>query len=214
MELDRRNFTFGAAAAAALSGGIAGASRPAFAALDEDELMQAGPLGEMALGAEDAPVRMIEYASMTCPHCAAFHIMTWPAIKEKYVETGVVRFIFREFPFDDAALVAFMVARCAGDKKYFGMVDVLFEQQQVWLDRSRNILDELFKIARLAGFSQDSFQECIRNEDIARGVRAVKDRASLEFGVRSTPTFFINGERVEGNLPIAKFDEIIGNIVG
>jgi protein-disulfide isomerase len=199
---------------AAASTGLFAPARPAFAALDAEELLKPGPLEEMSMGAQDAPVAIIEYASLTCPHCAAFHADTLPALKEKYVDTGKARFIFREFPFDDAALVAFMLARCAGPNRYFAMVDVLFAQQAIWTAQNRNVLDELFKIARLAGFTETTFRECIANEEIAKGVREVKDRAALEFGVRSTPTFFINGEQLNGNQPIERFDEVIASVSG
>lgn len=188
--------------------------RPASAALDEDELLQPGSLGEMFIGPEDAPVTIIEYASMTCPHCAAFHADTFPVLKERHIDTGNARLLFREFPFDDAALVAFMLARCAGPDRYFAMIDVLFEQQRVWTSPDNNVLNELFKIARLAGFTESTFRECIANEEVAAGVREVKDRGALEFGVRSTPTFFINGERLDGNYGIDAFDDLIDDIIG
>src|SRR6202008_1998594 len=106
-------------------------------------------LGERALGQAAAPVTIIEYASATCPHCAHFQKDTFPALKRDYIDTGKVRFIFREFPFDDLALAAFMLARCAPEDKYFALIDVLFEQQEKWV--KDNPRDELFKIAQLAG---------------------------------------------------------------
>jgi len=214
MRLNRRNFATGTAAltVGATVLGKSGFVLDARAAVDNDELMKPGPLGEVFVGPEDAPVTIIEYASMTCPHCANFHKGTYKLLKEKYIDTGKARLIFREFPFDDLALAAFMLARCAGDDKYFGMIDVLSEKQAVWTSRDNNPADELFKIARLAGFTQESFNACLQNKEIAAGVHAVKDRASLKFGVRSTPTFFINGEQLDGNHSIEKFEEMINSL--
>ena len=209
MKLDRRKFAQMLAVAGAAT---AAWPQAAFAGVDVEELMKPGPLGEMFVGPEDAPVTIVEYASMTCPHCAAFHTDTLPKLKEKYIDTGKARLVFREFPFDDRALAAFMLARCAGEGKYFPMIDVLFEQQSVWAT-SDQPAKELFKISRLAGFTEETFNACLTNEEVAKGVHAVKDRAALEFGVRSTPTFFINGEELKGAQSIEKFDEMINNLI-
>lgn len=201
--------TASALGAAALGIGLTG---HAHAAADQDELNKPGPLGEKFVGDENAPVTIIEYASMTCPHCASFHLQTYPKLKEQYLDTGKAKLLFREFPFDDRALAAFMLARCAADDKYFPMIDVLFEQQAVWA-QSNQPAQELFKIARLAGFTQETFNACLQNKDVAAGIHAVKDRAALEFGVRSTPTFFINGEEVAGAQSIEKFQELIDPLI-
>lgn len=209
MKLDRRKFS----QLLAVAGGAAAAwPGTAFAGVDVEELMKPGPLGERFVGSEDAPVTIVEYASMTCPHCASFHVQTYPKLKEKYIDTGKARLVFREFPFDDRALAAFMLARCAGEDKYFAMIDVLFEQQSVWAT-SDQPAKELFKISRLAGFTEETFNACLTNEEVAKGVHAVKDRAALEFGVRSTPTFFINGEELKGAQSIEKFGEMIDNLI-
>lgn len=215
MRLNRRKFATGTAALTVCGAvlGISGFVLDARAAVDNDELMKPGPLGDRSVGPDDAPVTIIEYASMTCPHCASFHKGTYRQLKEKFIDTGKARLIFREFPFDDLALAAFMLARCAGEDKYFAMIDILFEKQAVWTSRDNNPADELFKIARLAGFTEESFNACLQNKDIAAGVHAVKDRASLKFGVRSTPTFFINGEQLDGNHSIEKFEELINGIL-
>ena len=213
MRLNRRIFTqsmtASALGAAALGVGL---TSHAHAAADQEELNKPGPLGEKFVGDENAPVTIIEYASMTCPHCASFHIKTYPKLKEQYLDTGKAKLLFREFPFDDRALAAFMLARCAADDKYFAMIDVLFEQQAVWA-QSNQPAQELFKIARLAGFTQETFNACLQNKDVAAGIHAVKDRAALEFGVRSTPTFFINGEEVAGSQSIEKFQELIDPLI-
>lgn len=185
------------------------ATVPAWAqSVDEDKLMKPGPLGEMVLGDEKAPVTIIEYASATCPHCANFHKGTYKELKKKYIESGKVRFVFREFPFDNASLAAFMIARCAPKDKYFPMIDILFQEQQKWASRGADVRGELFKIARLAGFTQESFDKCLTNEEVAKGVIAVRD-VGMELGVSSTPTFFVNGVQMKGNSNMAQFDAMI-----
>ena len=128
MKITRRDFALGASALA-LSVALGGLANTALVAPAHAQalLMQPGPLGDMALGDEKAPVTIIEYASMTCPHCAAFHATTYPELKKRYIDTGKVRFIFREFPLDQLALAAFVLARCAGPDKYFPMIETLFQ---------------------------------------------------------------------------------------
>lgn len=137
--------------ALALAGAATGAARAQ--TVDVAELMKPGPLGDKSLGNEKAPVTIIEYASMTCSHCANFHATVYPVLKKKYIDTGKVRFIFREFPLDAVATAAFMLARCAPPDKYFAMIDVLFEQQKNWAFTKENAKG-LLAIAKQAGFSQ------------------------------------------------------------
>ena len=175
------------------------------------KLMEAGPLPEKALGKEDAPVTIVEYASMTCPHCAHFHETTLPELKKKYIDTGKARLVFREFPFDPRAEAGFMLARCSNDN-YFAMVEVLFKQQQTWatVDDAKAAL---LQIAKLAGFSQESFEACLTNQKLLEDVRAVSQRGSKDFGVDSTPTFFINGNRYPGALSIEQMSAIIDGML-
>jgi protein-disulfide isomerase len=173
-----------------------------------DQLMVAGPLGDKALGDPNAKVTVIEYASMTCPHCAHFHETTFTPFKEKYVDTGKVRFIFREFPFDPVATAAFMLARCAPGDSYFPMVDLLFRQQKNWAYGDK-ATDALFNIVKQAGFTQESFRTCLTNQQILDGVNAVKNRAADQLGVASTPTFFINGKKLSGALTLEELDKEI-----
>ncbi len=204
MKTTRRIFLAASGATA-----ISAAAGPAWAqSVDEDKLMKPGPLGEMALGDEKAPVTVIEYASATCPHCANFHKGTYKELKKKYIDTGKVRFLFREFPFDNASLAAFMLARCAPKEKYFPIVEILFEQQQKWASQGADVRGELFNIARLAGFTEKSFEECLKNEDVAKGIIAVRD-AGMEIGVASTPSFFVNGVLMKGNNNMAQFEAMI-----
>ncbi len=176
-------------------------------AVDMAKLLEPGALSEQALGKADAPVTIVEYASMTCPHCATFHEKTLPELKTKYIDTGKVRMIFREFPFDPRAEAGFMLARCAKDN-YFPMIEVLFKQQQNWA-AVQNAKDALLQIAKLAGFSQESFEACLTDQKLLEDVRAVRERGAKDFGVDSTPTFFIDGNRYPGALSIAELSAII-----
>jgi protein-disulfide isomerase len=182
--------------------------RPAHAAEpDLSTLGEAPAIGEKALGKDDAPVTIIEYASATCPHCAAFHKNVFPQLKTEFIDTGKVRFVFREFPFDDLALAAFMLARCAPADKYFPMVDMLFEQQKTWA--GPNARAELFRIAQMAGLTQEQFDKCLTDEAAAKGIIEVRNKAAQTYGVEATPTFFINGKLVRGEQSIDSFRKLI-----
>lgn len=181
------------------------APKPA-GAVDMSDLLKAGALPDKVLGQEDAPVTIVEYASMTCPHCAHFHEQTLPVLKEKYIEPGKVKLILREFPFDPRAEAGFMLARCADDK-YYPMVDVLFAQQDAWAP-VKDARTALLQISRLAGFSQESFEACLTNQQLLDDVRSVRKRGE-DFGVDSTPTFFIDGKRYPGALTIDQMSAII-----
>jgi protein-disulfide isomerase len=213
MKLNRRKLLAGAGALAAgtTSTGLvqlATATHAAAQEVDKDVLMKEGPLGDMSLGPDDAKVTIIEYASATCPHCKRFHEGTFKELTEKFIDTGKVRFIFRELPFDDLALAAFMLARCAPKDKYFPMVSIIFQQQEKWTDRNANPRDELFRIAQLAAFTKDSFNACLKNEEIAKGILSVR-QTGQDLGVNSTPSFFINGEKLTGNQDFASFETLI-----
>ncbi|MDQ0313946.1 protein-disulfide isomerase [Amorphus orientalis] len=215
MRLFRRSLV-AAGASALMLVGLSGA--PALAqnqdvTVDTDELMAEGPLPEMALGEEDAPVTIVEYASMTCPHCATFHEATYPDLKEKYIDTGKVRFVFREFPLDPLAAAGFMLARCAPEEQYFDMVDLLFEKQRQWA-YSQDPVTELLNLSKQAGFTQESFEACLTNQELLDGVNEVKDRGARDFSVTSTPTFFVNGRMVRGARGIEEFSEIIDSELG
>ncbi len=220
MNIDRRVFLGGAVVVAAGAGGyyvlesgsenasrLPGISNALAQDADAEKLLQAPSLGERVLGSPDAKVTLIEYASATCPHCADFHARLFPTLKSEYIDTGKVKFIFREFPLDDLALAAFMVARCAPADKYFPMIDVLFEQQKTWIGNDPR--ESLFKIAQMAGFSRDSFDQCLKDEKTARGIIEIKELGEKEFGVSSTPTFFVNGKQIQGVQPIEDYRKAI-----
>jgi protein-disulfide isomerase len=177
------------------------------------DLAVPGPLGDVALGPADAKVTIIEYASMTCPHCAAFHQETWPELKKRWVDTGKVRFVLREFPLDPLATAGFMLARCDGENKYYPIVDLLFSQQRAWAYAERP-LDALRQMMKQAGFSQEKFDSCLKDQKLYDAVNAVKNRGMDVFKVESTPTFFINGQRHPGNLSIDEIEKVIKPILG
>lgn len=176
--------------------------------VDMAKVMEPGPLKEMALGDENAPVTIVEYMSMTCPHCASFHEDNFKPLVEKYVNTGKVRFILREFPFDPRAAAAIMLARCAPEQQFFPMVDVLFKQQRNWATAT-DARAALLQIARLAGFTQETFEACLTNQQLLDDVNAVRTKAANEFGIQSTPTFIINGKRYPGNMSVETMSAII-----
>ena len=170
MKITRRDFAFGASALA-LSVALGSLANVALVAPASAQqlLMQAGPLGDMAQGDEKAPVTIIEYASMTCPHCADFHATTYPELKKRYIDTGKVRFIFREFPLDQLALAGFLLARCVGPDKYFPMIDTLFQLQKEWVVQKP--LGPLLAIAKQAGMSEQQFNECLQDKKLIDGHR-------------------------------------------
>jgi protein-disulfide isomerase len=171
------------------------------------ELAQPSPLGDVVLGSPDAPVTIVEYASMTCPHCAQFQAKTFPKLKERYIDTGKVRYIFREFPLDPLAAGAFMLARCADKDKYLSIVDLFFGTQREWV--VPNPLQPLFNIAKQAGYNEETFNACLKNQQILDGIQNVRDHAAKVLNVESTPTFFINGKRVVGDVSIEEMEKEI-----
>lgn len=175
---------------------------------DMAKLLEAGALGDKIIGKADAPVTIVEYASLTCSHCADFHANTFKILKEKYIDTGKVRLIFREFPLDPLSTAASMMARCAPESRYFPLVDVLFSQQRSWAMADKP-LDSLLAIARQAGFTQESFEACLKNQSIYDGLNAAKVRGAEVHGVTSTPTFFINGEMKRGNMSAEELDKLL-----
>ena len=199
----------GVTAAGALSNIPVIGSKVANAA-DLSTLMDKGPLGEHIDGDPNAPVTIIEYASMTCPHCRAFHKNVYPTIKEKYIETGKAKLYFREFPFDPAAAAAFMLAQCAGEDKYFSMIDILYDKQSTW--KSGKVVDELFKISKLAGFTQESFNACLKNQELLDNVLSIQKKAAEDYEVNATPTFFINGTKYSGNMSAEEMGKIIESL--
>lgn len=200
-----------AAAAFAVAAAL---SLPAAAqSVKPEELAVPGPLGDVFLGKPDAKVTIIEYASLTCSHCQTFHEKAWPVLKQKYIETGKVRFALREFPLDPLATAGFMLARCAGNDKYYPVTDLLFEQQKNWAFTDKP-LENLTRYAKQAGFTQESFDACLKNQSVYDAVIAVRKRGAETFKVDSTPTFFINGQMHRGALTVEELDKILAPLVG
>jgi protein-disulfide isomerase len=175
---------------------------------DLAELMKPGPLPDLSLGKEDAPNTIVEYASMTCPHCAAFHETVLPELKTKYIDTGQARLILREFPLDQLAAQASMVARCAGPDRYYPMVGALFETQENWVAEGAEGTEKLLQIAKQAGFTKEKFDQCIGDKALFEKILETRTRGHETFGIDSTPSFFVNGKRLTGEQTVAAFEAL------
>jgi protein-disulfide isomerase len=171
----------------------------------------AAATAERALGSADAPVTIVEYASMTCPHCANFHEQTFPALKERYIDTGKVRLVFSNFVLNAIDLRASMMARCGPADRFFSLTGILFKTQGTWA-RAADPIAELAKVGRLTGLDEASFNACMASEALANGVIELR-KAGTDAGVASTPTFVINGERVVGGHSIEELAKIIDPLV-
>jgi len=213
LSLTRRQFSTAAAIVALAGSEAAGivCSRGAKAdapETDQAELAKAGPAGDVVLGSDKAPVTIIEYASMTCPHCAHFSTATFPELQKRYIDTGKVRFIFREFPLDALAAAGFMLARCAGNDKFIPVIEALFAKQPEWMVKEP--IAPLREIAKQFGFTEQSFDACLANQKVLDDIQEVRDRAATKLGVNSTPTFFINGKKFVGDQSIEAMVKEIG----
>jgi protein-disulfide isomerase len=208
-----RSAAFGLLALAlSATGTFAQSTSAAPVAAPLDLLMAPGPLPDIVQGAQSAPVTIIEYASLTCSHCAAFHEETWPGLKARYVDTGKVKFILREFPLDPLAAAGFMLARCLGPGKRDALVDQLFAQQKTWAFVPDPV-GPLLSLVKLAGMSQTDFQACLENRELYDRVTKSRDRAAMAFDIESTPTFFVNGRKLTGELALADFDKVLAPLL-
>ncbi|HEY3916653.1 MAG TPA: DsbA family protein [Stellaceae bacterium] len=185
-----------ALAAFALLGGVSAAA-PAHA----ESAPQQQP-DDRVLGKADAPVTMFEFFSLTCPHCAEFEAETYPKVRKDWVDTGKAKIVYRDYPLDQNALKAAMVARCAPPERYAAFVEVLFQQQAVW-GVQKDPTDTLKKIAALGGVGADQFDKCINDEALSKSIVAEEYQAQQDYGVDSTPSFFINGKKYVGAAPYA-----------
>ncbi|HYH40156.1 MAG TPA: DsbA family protein [Azospirillum sp.] len=172
-------------------------------------------LGERVLGDPKAPVTIVDYSSMTCPHCARFHIDTLPQIKQKYIDTGKAKLVFRDFPFDQWALRASMLARCAPPERYFPLLDVLFKGQAQW-SSSKDPAAALTQIGKLAGLSEDTIKACWTDQKLADGILNMRLDGQNKDKIESTPTFVLSSgsgtTKVEGAQPFEKFAEAIDKL--
>jgi protein-disulfide isomerase len=165
--------------------------------------MAAGPLGDRVLGKATAPVTVIEYVSLTCPHCANFHKTLFPRMKKEFIDTGKVRYIVREFPIGHMSGAAAIVNRCAPEDKYFFLLNQFLTRQPEWVSQEVRP-DALYSVAKSSGMTRETFDKCLSNQTIIDGLTEVKQRGR-QFGVIGTPTFFINGRKAQGEVT---FDEI------
>ena len=171
-------------------------------------------LPDMALGPANAPVTITEFASMTCPHCAAFNENVFPKIKSEYIDTGKIRYIFREFPLDIKAAAGAMLARCIAKDdagKYFAVTDLLFRQQADWA--MKNTAETLMRIGKQAGLSQETVESCLKDQSLLDKIAADQKYAADVLKVNSTPTFFINGEMIRGETSFEEFDKKIKSLM-
>ena len=171
------------------------------------ELLVPPELGDRVLGKEDAPVTVIEYASMTCPHCAHFAETTYPELKKRYIDTGKVKYIFREFPLDPLAAGAAMMASCADKDKFFPLIETLFQEQRKWAVEKP--IPQLMAIAKQAGMSEQTFNACLSDQKMLDAMQTEQKRASDKFGVNSTPTIFVNGQKQVGAASIDELAKVI-----
>ena len=169
-------------------------------------------LSEKVLGNENAPITLIEYASLTCGHCATFHNEVFPKIKSDYIDTGKLKFIYRDFPLDHYALMASMVARCAGNKKFFTFLKVLFKEQPKWT-AAKDPFIALGHIARIGGIGKEEFKSCVGNKAIEDGILKSRIDADKEFKIKSTPTLIINGEKYDGARTFKKLKKYIDKLL-
>jgi protein-disulfide isomerase len=209
----RRSLLAAAACALAFSIAPARAEKAGSGSFPVAELMAPNALPDIAEGKADAPVTIIEYASMTCTHCAAFHQNVFGDLKKNYIDAGKVRFILREFPLDPLATAAFMLARELGEDKRDAAVNLLFSQQKNWAFVDKP-LDGLANVLKQTGMGQERFEAILKDQALYDKVNKVRDRAAEKFGVNSTPTFFVNGEKYTGEVSLADIDKIIAARTG
>ena len=210
--MNRRNVLTLGATALAGTGALWLAPRAGLAPLGAAHAQDAPEIRDMTMGAEDAPVTLIEYASLTCSHCATFHKEIIPRLKAEYIDTGKVRLVYREVYFrnDRPALWAAMVARCGGDMRYFGIIKMLYEKQREWLsgDTGQDIVRGLMRVGRAAGLSDEEMNTCLRDGDMAQAMVDLNAANLDEYDISGTPSVVINGT-LHSNMPYAKLKDLI-----
>jgi protein-disulfide isomerase len=208
----------GAIAVAAIAAGVFFGTRPSSTGpapvavtqtTDKSALLGIQP-GDHVLGDPKAPITLIEYASFTCPHCAHFAVTILPEIKQKWIDTGKVKLVYRDFPLDQTAVKAAQLAECAGNDKYFGVIDVIFSTQPKWATAADPIAD-LAKSLRIAGLGDAEVKACLANDAVQNGVIA-DYRGGEALGVDSTPSLFINGEQYKGVRSVEELDAVFGKL--
>lgn len=182
---------------------------------DQSTLDLGVALQDRVLGDPDAPVTIVEYSSFTCPHCADFHAETLPALKETYIDTGRVKLIFRDFPFDPLALYAGMLARCAPPERFYPFINALFSRQRAWARPDGDPVAALRQIGKLSGLSDARMDLCLTSQPLADGIIAWSLDARNTLNIASTPTFILNegAARIEGAQPLEVFQEAIDRLL-
>ncbi len=163
------------------------------------------------LGNPDAAITIVEYASLTCPHCAHFENEVLPELKNKWIDTGKVRLVLRDFPLDEPALRAAMIARCAPPDRYYAYIDTLFASQDKWV-MARDYREALARLVKLGGMSKDEFDNCLKNTALENKIVEGRLVASKELDVNSTPTFFVNGTKFTSAPTLEEFDKVLSGL--
>lgn len=173
----------------------------------------AAEVEERSIGDPDAPVTIIEYSSLSCPHCAQFHEEVLPGLKERYIDTGKVRLIFRDFPLNESAVDAAVLAHCSGADRYVGFLDVLFQTQESW-SQAADPRGALKQLGKLGGLTDEQMDACFADETLANGVLQSRLEGNNEYQVQSTPTFIIGDKTYPGSRDVDAFAEIIDPLLG
>ena len=177
---------------------------------DVEGLHAGGELKDVAVGKKDAPVTIIEYSSLTCGHCASFHKNVLPGLTEKYIKTGKVRYVVREFPLDNLAVAGFMLARCKSDK-YNEIVEDLYAHQEEWAFVKKPLEKLKERVKKAGGYTDETFMACLRDQALLDKIVKVREKASKEYQVNSTPTLFVNGKLLRGASHLRQIEELMGD---
>lgn len=219
--MQRRNLIAGGVAVVGLGGwALTRPSKdlpfdPLMAANAQEASTDIVEIPDMVMGAADAPVEIIEYASFTCPHCANFHATTYPLLKADYIDTGKVRFVYREVYFDRFGLWASMIARCGGEMRFFGMAELIYKKQKEWGASGDPvvIVEELRKLAKTAGLTDEMLDECMNDAEQAKALVAWYQANAERDDINSTPSFLIDGEKFS-NMAYPEFQKILDEKIG
>ena len=169
-------------------------------------------LEKKSFGSEDAKIKMLEFASLTCGHCAKFHNEVMPIIKKNYIEKGLIHFTYKDFPLDKYALKATIIARCSGNKNFFNFLDVFYKKQKDWT-RTQDPFKSLLKIAKFGGLKDEELKVCVGNKSIEDGVLKDRLKSSKNYDITATPTIYLNGEKYKGDLTIEALDSKLKSLL-
>ena len=169
---------------------------------------------DFVIGNEDAKITIIEYASLSCSHCADFHTNTLETLKKEYIDTGKVKMVFRDYPFNYPALLGSMVLRCIPENYRYDYMNALFKLQPDWVNKkNKKTIQELYKIMQSGGMTKDEYDACIYNTELENEILKGVMEAQNQFNIKSTPSFIIDGKLIEGNKSIKEFRQIIDKIL-